>query len=157
MALRQKVFESNNKGLCDIAVGEGNISADYATELQNARVALNGEVSKRRGRTLFNTVAAGHAAGNSIDTYASGNKSAQISMYSTTNEQVGFAITLAGDKNIQTVDFFLDKVGTPTADSVMKAKIYAVTGSVGTSGLPTGSLLATSIDVDVSVLSLIHI
>jgi len=153
MAMRQKVFESNNKGLFDIAVGEGNISADYATELQNARVALNGEVSKRRGRTLFNTVAAGHAAGNSIDTYASGNKSAQISMYSTTNEQVGFAITLSGDKNIQTVDFFLDKVGTPTADSVMKAKIYAVTGSVGTSGLPTGSLLATSIDVDVSVLT----
>ena len=151
--MKQKVFESNNKGLFDIAVGEGNISADYATELQNARVALNGEVSKRRGRTLFNTVAAGHAAGNSIDTYASGNKSAQISMYSTTNEQVGFAITLAGDKNIQTVDFFLDKVGTPTADSVMKAKIYAVTGSVGTSGLPTGSLLATSIDVDVSVLT----
>jgi len=153
MPMKQKVFESNNKGLFDIAVGEGNISADYATELQNARVALNGEVSKRRGRTLFNTVAAGHAAGNSIDTYASGNKSAQISMYSTTNEQVGFAITLAGDKNIQTVDFFLDKVGTPTADSVMKAKIYAVTGSVGTSGLPTGSLLATSIDVDVSVLT----
>ena len=74
--MRQKVFESNNKGLFDIAVGEGNISADYATELQNARVALNGEVSKRRGRTLFNTVAAGHAAGNSIDTYASSNKSA---------------------------------------------------------------------------------
>ena len=153
MAMRQKVFESNNKGLFDIAVGEGNISADYATELQNARVALNGEVSKRRGRTLFNTVAAGHAAGNSIDTYASSNKSAQISMYSNNNEQVGFAVTLGSDKNIQTVDFFLDKVGTPTADSVMKAKIYAVTGSVGTSGLPTGSLLATSIDVDVSVLT----
>ena len=153
MAMRQKVFESNNKGLFDIAVGEGNISADYATELQNARVALNGEVSKRRGRTLFNTVAAGHAAGNSIDTYASSNKSAQMSMYSTNNEQVGFAVTLGSDKNIQTVDFFLDKVGTPTADSVMKAKIYAVTGSVGTSGLPTGSLLATSIDVDVSVLT----
>ena len=153
MPMKQKVFESNNKGLFDIAVGEGNISADYATELQNARVALNGEVSKRRGRTLFNTVAAGHAAGNSIDTYASSNKSAQISMYSNNNEQVGFAVTLGSDKNIQTVDFFLDKVGTPTADSVMKAKIYAVTGSVGTSGLPTGSLLATSIDVDVSVLT----
>jgi hypothetical protein len=151
--MRQKVFESNNKGLFDIAVGEGNISADYATELQNARVALNGEVSKRRGRSFYNTVSAGHAAGNSIDTYASSNHDAQLSMYSANNEQVGFAVTLASDKNIQTVDFYLDKVGTPTADSVMKAKIYAVTGSVGTSGLPTGALLATSIDVNVSVLT----
>ena len=55
MPLRQKIFESNNKGLFDIAVGEGNISADFATELQNSRVALNGEVAKRRGRTYFNT------------------------------------------------------------------------------------------------------
>ena len=57
MALRQKIFESNNKGLFDIAVGEGNISPNFATELQNSRVALNGEVSKRRGRTYFNSVA----------------------------------------------------------------------------------------------------
>ena len=57
MPLRQKIFESNNKGLFDIAVGEGNISADFATELQNSRVALNGEVAKRRGRTYFNTTA----------------------------------------------------------------------------------------------------
>jgi len=151
--MRQKVFESNNKGLFHIAVGEGNISADYATELQNARVALNGEVSKRRGRSFYNTVSAGHAAGNSIDTYASSNHDAQLSMHSANNEQVGFALTLASDKNIQTVDFYLDKVGTPTAGSVIKAKIYAVTGSVGTSGLPTGDALATSIDVNVSVLT----
>ena len=98
-------------------------------------------------------MAAGHAAGNSIDTYASSNHDAQLSMYSANNEQVGFALTLASDKNIQTVDFYLDKVGTPTVDSVIKAKIYSVTGSVGTSGLPTGALLATSIDVDVSVLT----
>ncbi len=57
MPLRQKIFESNNKGLFDVAVGEGNISANFATELQNSRVALNGEVSKRRGRTYFNTTA----------------------------------------------------------------------------------------------------
>ena len=57
MPLRQKIFESNNKGLFDVAVGEGNISASYATELQNSRVALNGEVSKRRGRTYLNTTA----------------------------------------------------------------------------------------------------
>ena len=74
MALRQKIFEANNKGLFDIAVGEGNISASYATELQNSRVALNGEVSKRRGRKFFNDVAIHHAAGDLIDSYAISNQ-----------------------------------------------------------------------------------
>ena len=58
MPLKQKIFESNNKGLFDIAVGEGNISVDFATELQNARVALKGEVSKRRGRSFYTLSAA---------------------------------------------------------------------------------------------------
>ena len=151
--LRQKVFESNNKGLFDIAIGEGNISSDYATELQNARVAINGEVSKRRGRTLFNSVAIGHAAGNSIDTYASSNKDSQVSMYSANNEQVGFAFTLAADQDIQSVAFYLDKVGTMPTDSIIKAKLYAATGTVGTSGLPTGDILATSISTLTSVLT----
>ena len=75
MALRQKIFEANNKGLFDIAVGEGNISPNFATELQNSRVALNGEVSKRRGRTFLNDSAIEFAAGNSIDTYATSNQS----------------------------------------------------------------------------------
>ena len=80
MPLKQKIFESNNKGLFDVAVGEGNISPNYATELQNSRVALNGEVSKRRGRVFFNDVAIHHAVGNSVDTYASGNQSGTVNM-----------------------------------------------------------------------------
>ena len=60
MAMKQKIFEGNNKGLFDIAVGEGNISADFATELQNARVAINGEVSKRRGRKFYNEIGRAH-------------------------------------------------------------------------------------------------
>ena len=147
MVMRQKVFESNNKGLFDIAVGEGNISPDFATELQNARVALNGEVSKRRGRNFFNSKPVAWAAGSSVDTYAVGNKDSQISVYSANNEQTGFAFTLASDDSLQYIQFYLDKVGSPTG--ACRAKIYAATGTPGTDGLPTGSVLATSNDVAV--------
>ena len=151
MALRQKIFEANNKGLFDIAVGEGNISPNFATELQNSRVALNGEVSKRRGRVFFNDVAIEHAAGNSIDTYASSNQSGSISQYPANNEQVGFAVTLGSGYSIQSVRFWLKKLGSPTG--LMQAKIFASTGTVGTSGLPTGTVLKTSIDVEASSLT----
>ncbi len=151
MALRQKIFESNNKGLFDIAVGEGNISPNFATELQNSRVALNGEVSKRRGRTFFNEVAIEYASGNSIDTYATSNQSGSITQYTGNNEQVGLAITLASGQSLQGIKFYLKKVGTPPG--VMQAKIFAGTGTVGTNGLPTGSVLKTSLDVDASDLT----
>ncbi len=146
MALRQKIFESNNKGLFDVAVGEGNISPNYATELQNSRVALNGEVSKRRGRVFFNDVAIHHAAGNSVDTYASSNQSGTVSMYSANNEDVGFAVTLSSDESIQSVKFWLKKSGSPTG--LMRAKIYASTGTVGSTGVPTGDILKTSLELD---------
>jgi hypothetical protein len=151
MALRQKIFEANNKGLFDIAVGEGNISPNYATELQNSRVALNGEVSKRRGRTFLNDSAIEFAAGNSIDTYATSNQSGSITQYNGNNEQVGLAITLASGQSLQGIKFYLKKLGSPTG--VMQAKIFASSGTVGTSGIPTGTVLQTSIDVDCSVLT----
>ena len=146
MALRQKIFESNNKGLFDVAVGEGNISPNYATELQNSRVALNGEVSKRRGRVFFNDVAIHHAAGNSVDTYASSNQSGTVNMYSSNNEDVGFAVTLSSDESIQSVKFWLKKSGSPTG--LMRAKIYASSGTVGSTGVPTGDILKTSLELD---------
>lgn len=138
MPLKQKIFESNNKGLFDIAVGEGNISSDFATELQNSRVALNGEVSKRRGRSFLNSVAAKHAAGNTIDSYAVGNRDDTIAMYSGNNEQVGFAITLSAEV-VQSVKFYLKKTGSPTGG--MLAQIWTASA-----GIPTGSApVATSI------------
>ena len=148
MALRQKIFESNNKGLFDIAVGEGNISANFATELQNSRVALNGEVSKRRGRTFFNAVAIEHASGNAINSHASSNQDSTISIYQGNNEQVGVAITLSSGESLQCVKFYLKKFGNPTG--VMQAKIFASSGIVGTNAIPTGTALATAIDVEAS-------
>ena len=131
MPLKQKIFESNNKGLFDIAVGEGNISSDFATELQNSRVALNGEVSKRRGRSFLNSVAAKQSAGNTIDSYAVGNRDDTIAMYSGNNEHVGFVITLSSEV-VQSVQFYLKKTGSPVG--AMKAQIWT-----SAAGIPTGS------------------
>ncbi len=47
--------------------------------------------------------------------------------------------------------FFLKKVGSPTGNAV--AKIYAHSGTLGTSSVPTGAALATSTNVDVSTLT----
>tara|TARA_Y100001951_G_scaffold93122_1_gene88483 strand:+ start:2048 stop:4390 length:2343 start_codon:yes stop_codon:yes gene_type:complete len=143
MPLKQKIFESNNKGLFDIAVGEGNISVDFATELQNARVALNGEVSKRRGRSFYNLLAAQHAAGNTIDTYATGNQNSTYAVYNGNNEQIGFALTLGSEQKVQGVQFYLSKTGSPTGG--MRAQIFASTGTVGSTAVPTGAVLASSI------------
>lgn len=139
MALRQKIFEANNKGLFDIAVGEGNISASYATELQNSRVAINGEVSKRRGRKFFNDVAINHAAGDLIDSYDVSNQDSDIMMCAGMNEQVGLSLNVAAH-SIQSIKFYLKKVGNP--DGVAQVKIYASSG-----GLPTGDPLKVSLDV----------
>ena len=145
MVMRQKVFEANNKGLFDVAVGEGNISSGFATELQNARVSVNGEVSKRRGRVFFNSKPFPWAVGSSIDTYDVINMDDSVQMYGLNNEEFGFSLTLASDENIQYAQFNLDKVGTPTG--ACRVRIYASTGTVGTDSLPTGPVLATSTDV----------
>lgn len=143
MALRQKIFEANNKGLFDIAVGEGNISASYATELQNSRVALNGEVSKRRGRKFFNDVAIHHAAGDLIDSYAISNQDKDTVMFAGNNEQVGISINIASSQTLQSIKFYLKKVGSP--EGVAQVKIYA-----SSAGLPIGDPLMSSLDVGMS-------
>ena len=148
MVMRQRIFESNNKGLFDVAVGEGNISSDFATELQNARISVNGEVSKRRGRLFFNAKPIEWAAGSSIASYSDTNRDDQFIMRSAVHEQVGSAITLSGDEAIQYVSFSIDKVGSPTG--TCSCVIYAATGVTGSNATPTGNVLARSIDVDVA-------
>ena len=151
MVMRQKVFEANNKGLFDVAVGEGNISSGYATELQNARVAINGEVSKRRGRIFYNSKPFPWASGSSIYSYATSNKDSQLLLYANNNEQVGFAFNLASGYSLQYVQLYLDKVGLPTG--ACRVKIYSATGTPGSDGLPTGLPLAISGDISVSSLN----
>ena len=55
--MSSKTFVANKKGLFDIAQSEGLIDDDFALELQNARISINGEVRKRRGRMKLNTTA----------------------------------------------------------------------------------------------------
>ena len=52
--------------------------------------------------------------------------------------------------DLASVTFYLSKFGSPTGNAV--AKLYAHTGTFGTSSIPTGSALATSDTLDVSSL-----
>lgn len=65
---------------------------------------------------------------------------------------VGVAQTFAGATGtLQNVKLYLRKFGLPTGNAV--AKIYAVAGYSGTAGIPTGTALATSANLDVSTLT----
>jgi hypothetical protein len=57
------------------------------------------------------------------------------------------------DQNISltSIQLYMRKVSTPTG--TITAKLYAMTGTFGTNGLPTGSVLATSGTFDVSTLT----
>jgi len=57
--------------------------------------------------------------------------------------------SFTGDGSVlDSVSFYLGKIGSPTGNAV--AKIYAHSGTYGTSSVPTGAALATSDNVDVS-------
>ena len=62
----------------------------------------------------------------------------------------GQSITGNGD-SLEKSTFYLEKYGSPTGNAY--AKIYAHSGTFGTSSLPTGSPLATSDPFDVSTLT----
>ena len=56
----------------------------------------------------------------------------------------------SGGGVLDSVSLYLATVGSPTGN--LTATIYAHTGTYGTSSLPTGSVLATSVNFDVSTL-----
>jgi len=85
-----------------------------------------------------------------IDSY-SGSNNGTIVLGSADNDGAGQSFT--GDGNpAYTCMFIIRKVLNPTGNAV--AKIYAHTGTFGTTGIPTGSALATSDNIDVSTLSI---
>jgi len=83
------------------------------------------------------------------DSYASSNRDADTALNNTTTA-VGQSFTGNGQQ-LDAVQFVLSKSNSPTGNAV--AKIYAHTGSFGTTGKPTGDALATSKAVDVSTLT----
>ena len=83
------------------------------------------------------------------DSYAETNQNATTSLNNTTH---GIGQSVSGDGGtLSRAKFYLSKTGTPTGNAV--AKLYAISGTSGTSGIPTGTALATSEVVDVSTLT----
>lgn len=87
---------------------------------------------------------------NLVDFYSEDYDTEAISLYSGDNVGIGQSFQGIGTK-VSSCGFFLKKVGSPTGNAV--AKLYAHTGTYGSSGVPTGSALATSGNIDVSTLT----
>jgi len=81
-----------------------------------------------------------------IDSYDIANQNEEHSMYTGGNTGKAQCITLAQPTRITGVAWDLRKQGSPTG--TIYAKLYAVSGTVGSTAVPTGSALATaSLDV----------
>jgi hypothetical protein len=82
-----------------------------------------------------------------MDSYASSNYDTDTNTYN--NEGSGMSFTGDGG-TIDAVQFYLRRVGSPTGN--LRMYIYAHSGTWGSTGVPTGSPLATSDPVDVSTI-----
>lgn len=86
---------------------------------------------------------------NLIDSYSETNQDSTVLLSST---KTGGAQCFHGvSKPLKIAKWFLVKTGSPTGNAV--AKLYALTGTFGTNGVPTGAALATSDNFDVSTLT----
>ena len=84
--------------------------------------------------------------------YASYSESNQDSTTDINDTIIGVAQSFTGTGGIlSSCQFYLKKSGSPTGNAV--AKIYAHSGTFGTSSIPTGAALATSDNFDVSTLT----
>lgn len=89
---------------------------------------------------------------NTIDSYSETNQSQNAtSIYSGDITQIGQAFANTYQSVISSAKFYLKTTGTPTG--TMTAKLYALTGTFGTTAVPTGSALATSDLVNVNTLT----
>jgi hypothetical protein len=83
-----------------------------------------------------------------IDSYSESNAGQPFSLCSS-YAKMGHCFTNPSTAVLDSVKFYLGKNGTITGNAVVK--LYAVTGSVGSTATPTGAALATSDNVDVSL------
>lgn len=84
-----------------------------------------------------------------VSSYSEANRNNEFSIGLTTNDAGSQAFTADGG-NLYSVKFYLTKSGSPTGNAV--AKLYAQTGTSGSTSVPTGSALATSDNLDVSTI-----
>lgn len=86
-----------------------------------------------------------------IDSYNESNQSTSVSVSGSNFPAAGQTFELDSGRTLYSAKFYLKKTGSPTGNATVK--IYAHTGTFGTSGVPTGSALATSNTLDVSTLT----
>ena len=79
---------------------------------------------------------------NTIAEYTADNEDGYRSLYTGADLKIGESFAVDISRVLSTAKFRLSKQGSPTGDMV--AKIYAHSGTYGTSSVPTGSALATS-------------
>src|SRR4051794_17327180 len=102
--------------------------------------------------SVFDSAAAADPAGPSgalVDSYGQSNQSSSNELRGDNYVGAGQAFTAAG-ASLGSSRFYLKKVGSPTGNVV--SKLYALTGTLGTNGKPTGAALAASDAVDASTL-----
>ncbi len=85
-----------------------------------------------------------------LDSFSETNRDGFYDLRTTTRD-VGQAFTNTNAIVLDSCKFYLHRVGTPTGTAT--AKLYAMTGSLGTTGKPTGAALATSTAVDISAVT----
>jgi len=83
-----------------------------------------------------------------VDSYSISNRNESHILSSTQNDGLGQCFTPSTNGTLESVKFSLYKYGSPTGNAVVK--LYAITGTYGTNGVPTGTALATSDNFDVS-------
>lgn len=88
-----------------------------------------------------------------IDSYSETNGNKLTSLYNTyVYNHSGQAFTCSvSNYTLDSAKFYLRSTGSPTGN--LYAKLYAITGTVGSTAIPTGSPLATSSPVNVTTLS----
>jgi hypothetical protein len=85
-----------------------------------------------------------------IDSYALANQNNEFPVYATLSS-VGQTISVSKTSVINTASFIAKIVGTVTGN--VTASIYAITGSFGSTAVPTGSALATSDNINITSIS----
>ena len=85
------------------------------------------------------------------DSYSESNANSNASIYNGSLIRYGQSFNPSVSGLIETAKFYLKKTGAPTGNAT--AKLYAHTGTFGTSSTPTGAALGTSDTFDVSTLT----
>jgi len=160
------VYYDNHGGPDTVGLTSGNkyyvnaVSTSTLTihQTRAAAVAGSSDINLSDGtageiHSLYSAKAAllNSASATLVDSYAPSNQSADedLSSAAADNQAVGQGFTGNGGI-LSRCRFYLRKVGSPTGNAT--AKLYAHTGTFGSTGTPTGSALATSKDFDVSTL-----